>query len=350
MYFERSREAEEAFRLAKQYMADGVTWWHRTTGSHTDEPPFGCAMGKLKLEPLNNKPKGKDHWMVTTLNASDVDIDIIEGEVEFEKEGKIVSPTIVHFTGGSKDVHDREANRVMMLYNSAIVVITGRNIEGYAQECISKVLEQDYADIGIVIVDDASTDHTSEIIDRMLGDKDDVIIVRNEKKHSKMENWEVAVRDKCSNPKSVIFLVDGDDYLIASDVISKMMEKHKEYDVVWSQYVDGKGNFGICRPLKGSPRKMPWVTSHLKSFKKWLFDAVKPEDFKDENGRYFESAVDMAVMLPVLEMAGPQKCFYLDEVLYQYRDNPDSMHVHGRNQQRISEHKIRAKKEYSVII
>jgi len=52
-----------------------------------------------------------------------------------------------------------------------------------------------------------------------------------------------------------------------------------------------------------NPYKHPWVSSHLKTFRKYLIDNVKEENFKNEAGEYFKRIGDQAVYLPVLHEA-----------------------------------------------
>ncbi len=43
--------------------------------------------------------------------------------------------------------------------------------------------------------------------------------------------------------------------------------------------------------------------SHLRSYRKFLWDGVRDADLRDADGEYFCSAADVATMLPLLEMA-----------------------------------------------
>ena len=52
-----------------------------------------------------------------------------------------------------------------------------------------------------------------------------------------------------------------------------------------------------------SYRKYPFVTSHLRAFYTQLFLNIKEEDLKDKDGNYLKAANDVAICLPILEMA-----------------------------------------------
>ena len=65
-----------------------------------------------------------------------------------------------------------------------------------------------------------------------------------------------------------------------------------------------------------------WPFSHLRTFKKFLWDKIKVESLLDSKGVMFTSACDVAILCPMLEMAG-DKVSFIDEVLYTYnRGNP----------------------------
>jgi glycosyltransferase involved in cell wall biosynthesis len=238
------------------------------------------------------------------------------------------------------------------LTNSAIVVIAGRNIFNYVGECLASILSQDYSDLGIVFVNDASDDRTMEVVSDRLKNRKDVVIVNNVVRAGLIGSWKFAIRKVCSNPNSVIFLVDGDDYLTISTATSQMMECHKRYDVVWSQYASDNGYGGCCRALgQWKIRKGDWVSSHLMSFKKHLFDKIGDYYFNDIDGKPLAAAIDQAVMFTLLEMVGRKKCYFLDKVLYMYRmSNPLSWHNNPKTlaQQKKCSDVVRAKIPYNL--
>jgi hypothetical protein len=50
-------------------------------------------------------------------------------------------------------------------------------------------------------------------------------------------------------------------------------------------------------------RKAHFVISHLRTFYTKLLTLVKESDLKDENGNWFRAANDVAIFIPILEMA-----------------------------------------------
>ena len=53
-------------------------------------------------------------------------------------------------------------------------------------------------------------------------------------------------------------------------------------------------------PKDADPYKHPWVSSHLKTFRKFLIEGVKDENFRNQDGDYFKRIGDQAIYLPVL--------------------------------------------------
>lgn len=236
------------------------------------------------------------------------------------------------------------------LSNSAVVVVCARNCESWIAKCLQSVVDQTYSDIGIVFVDDSSDDKTLEIARSILGDRKHAIIVNNQHRNFVLKNTSVAVGEYCDNPESVVFTVDGDDWLACSTAIEEMMEKHKQYDVVWSRYKPTDNSYVNSNLLSSNDiRKHPWVTSHLRSFKKFLFDAIQDKDFRDEDGDYYKMAGDLAVMFPILEMTPHDRRYFYDKELYVYNhDNPNNDDKISLVNQMRSEHRIRFSPVYQI--
>ena len=224
------------------------------------------------------------------------------------------------------------------LTNSAIVVVIQRNAGHRIIRALSSIYNQDYEDIGILFIDDASIDDTVELaLDFFLrvGTKDkdfSLALHLNSSKTPKILSLYQAINKFCENPNSVIFLLDGDDELLTAEAIRVMIKDHNNYDVVWSQheFVNLKKNKtmkGFCAPLESDqPRQYPWVSSHLKSFKNHLFQAIKDEMLRDESGRYYPFATDRLIMYLLIEMVGKEKCFFRDKVYYRYyHDTPEDV-------------------------
>jgi hypothetical protein len=236
------------------------------------------------------------------------------------------------------------------LTNKAIAVIPARNVEKWVAQCLQSVLGQTYPDLGIVFIDDLSEDRTYEIAFGLLVNKPDAVVVSRADRRYALENIDFAVRECCANPESVVFLVDGDDWLAIPTAIEEMMGQHQTAEVVWSKYQCSGGQAGISGLLRNNDiRHHPWTTSHLRSFKKFLFDAIKPVDFLDVDGKMYRMTWDMAIMMPILEQVPPNLRKFYDKVLYIYnRDNPANDDKVSRAEQLRMEARIRGFPIYAL--
>jgi hypothetical protein len=72
------------------------------------------------------------------------------------------------------------------------------------------------------------------------------------------------------------------------------------------------------------PYKHPWVSSHLKTFRKYLLNNVKDENYRGEDGNYIRRAGDQAIYLPALYNS--KKRNFLPRVMYHYtiKDVPET--------------------------
>ena len=214
------------------------------------------------------------------------------------------------------------------LYNSAVVVVVQRNAGSRIVRALASVYRQDYEDIGVLFIDDASTDDTRSLAsdffaqNMVRGIK--VAIHFNVSPTPKIASLDTAIRRVCKNPESVIFWLDGDDELLTEEAIRVMMDDHRVYDVVWSQheFVNLKKGLtfgGFCAPMESDfPRQHRWVSSHLKSFKNYLFQQIENWMLRDDEGVHYPFAVDRVIMYLLIEMVGKDRCFFRDKVYYRY--------------------------------
>jgi hypothetical protein len=123
-------------------------------------------------------------------------------------------------------------------------------------------------------------------------------------------------------PDRVVVSLDGDDWLGPTDALARVAEAHAAGAwVTWGQFVFADGRPGFAAPLSpaefANVRSIPWVTTHLKTFRAGLFQRINPEHFKFR-GDWMEHARDMALMYPCLEMAGFNRAQFIPETLYVY--------------------------------
>ena len=134
--------------------------------------------------------------------------------------------------------------------------------------------------------------------------------------------------------EDVIVFVSGDDYLYCDDALEHLNEVYKED--VWFTY----GNFirtsGLhgegCYPIpdtRAYRKSGAWLASHLVTCKKKLFDKIRDEDLRYENGQYPNHSFDCAMIYPMVEICGQEHMRFVKKVLYVYNDqNPLAKELH----------------------
>ena len=214
--------------------------------------------------------------------------------------------------------------------NKLKVLVPFYNAGQYIEKCVDSLLSQDYRDFQVIFLDDASTDGAA---DRLPIEDPRVTLIRNEIRSGAARNLHRALRDWC-DPDDIAVLVDGDDWLANSDALAEIDRFYREYDcwVMYSQFLYSNGAYGICKPYPDretfSRLRNVWRSSHIKTFRAGLYHKIEEQDpmyscMKDARGRWYTTACDMAIMYPVMELAGFDRVRYNDTVLYIYNiENP----------------------------
>ncbi len=222
------------------------------------------------------------------------------------------------------------------------IVVTTYNNEAWIGRCLHSIAAQRFEDYSCVIIDDASTDGTWREIERFEHSQSGnrYRIVRNNTRRGKLANLNAGfdLMNVNSSPDAVLVTIDGDDWLFSHTVLEYVNDVYTQTGclLTWGNHVhhpSGKRSNCIKLPrdvvLARAFRSYPrFVTSHLKTFSARLWHAIRDEDLRDPNGlfgprgAYLPSAVDVAFMMPMLEMAAPRIQF-VEEILYVYnRENP----------------------------
>ena len=199
-----------------------------------------------------------------------------------------------------------------------VFVICGRNVApGRFKRCVESLAAQSVQDWGAVVVDDASTNGFGDYAGTLLAPyADRITLVRNEHRRGGMYNTWNAVTNFCANPESVIITLDADDALIGKHVLERVQAEYEngaDTTVGSMLRLDKEATY---TPNFDSPR---WwdsnVWQHLRTFRKWLFDAIDIDDLKID-GEWIDVATDWAFMVPIVEMASSPR--WIAESLYLY--------------------------------
>ncbi len=243
---------------------------------------------------------------------------------------------------------------------SIVLVTTSYNNSKWYKRNLDAIFEQNYSNWKIIYVDDLSPDGTRELVENYVQDspfEDKVVIVKNERRKLKVENFYHAVHTYCDDDDIVIDY-DGDDWLAHPDVLSIINQIYEDPEVwiTYGSYVNWPKPLGCCCEQisqefidNNSYRYKRWMASHLKSFYAWLFKKIRPESLQFQ-GQFFDMAGDLAFMFPMLEMAGGRFKFVPD-VLYIYNTgNPLNDCKKNRKRQFFLDSVIRGKPRYERLV
>ena len=210
------------------------------------------------------------------------------------------------------------------------IIVPMYNCEKWAVECLQSVLSQTYKNWQIVVAVEPSEDNTYEVVREHLEghqNEDWILTLGNTRKYVPLNHVESILRCSPSND-DVIVLLDGDDMLHGANVLSYLAEVYQDENVwiTWGSYVvnttkqRGMASQPVPKPNEDPYRgKRWWRFSHLKTFRYFLFKGIQYEDLRSlETGEYYHVAGDMALMFPMVEMAGPEHSKYIEKILYIY--------------------------------
>lgn len=232
-----------------------------------------------------------------------------------------------------------------------IVLAPFCNAGAYLAECVRSVCAQQYEDIELFLLDDASTDGAMAQLPPEETRR--VHRYRRDTRRGSAANLHAILRGGGFDDEDVMAIVDGDDYLLGTDVFGIIDGFYERGALVtYGQYVTTQGRVGHCAPYSAEEfaqvRQAPWRASHLKTFKYAVARALFERDpdaaaFKDADGQFLAVDADLALMLPLLELAGFDRVAFNPTVVYAYRRHEanDDAQPSGREAQRATERFIR---------
>ena len=238
-----------------------------------------------------------------------------------------------------------------MSNNHFVIFSAGRDCAPLVRHNTASVIDQTYDDYThIVVVDESPCDGGGTMREAMrVSERRRAVYGSVERKH-----WLGLARDSnisVVSDKDIMVVLDLDDSFADQHVLAHLNEVYEDPSiwVTYGQYVDQSGQLGHCRKWKGvgEPRKMPWIFSHLMTFRGFLWNKIKDEDLKWPTGEYFTASRDLATMWPMLEMAGRARTKFLPWPLVNYTARYDK--GFNEEQRRVEAH-VRSMPPYKELI
>jgi glycosyltransferase involved in cell wall biosynthesis len=209
------------------------------------------------------------------------------------------------------------------------------NVGDYITKCIDSVMNQDFKDFKMFLIDDVSNDDTINVIKEKIKDDKRFVLIPNTEKKYKLKNIDdLLIDEDLFDDEDIIIELDGDDWLENNKVLSLINEKYNQNKNLWitnGSFVYSDGRFGFSSKVNPETiRTDTFLFSHLRTWKVHLWRNIKQESFLDENGEYFKAAPDAAYSFPMVEMAGERHYEYIPNILYVYNEStPYNEHKSG---------------------
>ena len=226
-----------------------------------------------------------------------------------------------------------------------VFVCCGRNVPyGRALRCLESLSAQRGAEsVGVVLLDDASDEDPAPLFEaaRLLFPGRVSCIYTGLRLRS-LRATSHSIRRVCVNPSTVVCLLDLDDMLLEQKACDDSVVesiRHVFWDNNGAPRMDRLVAIGgMVRDSKfkryplctlENPRDAPGasnVWSHLRCFRKFLFDAIDEDNFRSMVGgqeHWLEHGADWAFMVPIVEQAGADRVFeFSSRSLYFYEASP----------------------------
>lgn len=233
------------------------------------------------------------------------------------------------------------------LKNSYVFSICFRNQEEKVIRAIDSICSQKGGiDYGIAIVDDCSTDRSSEkIMERLEGSGVDYVLVTNKKRRFASRNFYNVIHLLVDSEDSVLIELDGDDYLADEEVLISVDEAYRAGALKTS------GSFSIYPDMNSYAAKdifakhkdmdfaRPWSIAAcntwlpLRSAKMSILGNIEIDYFLERHTKqWLADRHDAITQSRAIELAGPNRCTFIDRPLYVY-DLSGADHDHGDHEE-----------------
>lgn len=226
---------------------------------------------------------------------------------------------------------------------SLVVICTGWRCEEYVDRCLNSILDQEFNGDNHVLRYCIDEFCGGNLLASSVGNKktfNDISNMSHLVRLGKLKNFISMINNVHPNLEDIICDVDLDDYLLpgALQTVLDAYEENPNLLLTYGSYCMESGRAARFNgEYKNSDfRGSKWLASHLKTFKYKLYREIKFRDLHGPGGNYFMTAADLAIMIPMLEMAGLDRIKHIKKCIYCYNDlNPLNDHkVHGEEQKR----------------
>lgn len=257
----------------------------------------------------------------------------------------------------------------------AHVVVPSRNAPDLLDRCLASLADQTGVEFDVCVIDDASdADHHD--VARRWCDAQGWSLVRTDHRRGQLHARVVGFDELAPPDDDVVVLLDGDDRLVhpgalaaivgahdddrwmtsggcrAESVVDEPARRQRAVEmqaaIDWSREVFTTERERVVRT--NQYRRIPWFLWQPQSFRAHLLRRVDRDDFRTTTGGWHMATTDMAMLYPIVELAGGRVAL-LDDVHAAYS-------IHGSNTdiERSARHRaamsayIRSKPRYEALV
>jgi glycosyltransferase involved in cell wall biosynthesis len=210
-----------------------------------------------------------------------------------------------------------------------VIIVTSFNNKnnGVYQKNLDSIFSQTYQNYRVIYVDDASTDGNYEAVASYIEQhklQHKITLTHTTQRVGAHKNiWGAA---HTCDPHEIIVIVDGDDWLYDETVLDYLNQVYQDPDIwlTYGQFVYWpSGKQGYVEEIPeyvinhNTFREYRWIVSHLRTFYAGLYQKIQFKDMVMADGTFVRRAGDVAIMMPMLEMAGHHSAF-ISKTLYVY--------------------------------
>ena len=243
--------------------------------------------------------------------------------------------------------------------NKYFFLVCGRNCSKYIERCLSSIKKQTYQNYEVLITDDCSVDDTSDIVTAFLDSNKEFgkkcRFTKNETRKYILENQVTSINLKTIKEDDILIILDGDDCLTDENSLSVINQAYQNPMILatYGNYKhESNGKVRVNQAVAGEfSRKNPRLyISHIRTFKKSVFNKIDDADLRDTDGNYFKVTADLAISFPIIELCGKERVGYIDDPILIYNDmNPEGDGVINLREQLRVDHYLRSKPIYSKL-
>jgi glycosyltransferase involved in cell wall biosynthesis len=206
------------------------------------------------------------------------------------------------------------------------IISCTRNNEKWLSKHIESVKSQTFTDYEHIIIDDASTDNSIDVIKNNVDKTKTKVFVRKERSFA-LKNHILGLKQASGD---VVIHLDGDDWFYDSNVLEYISDVYDNEQCLatYGSWVDSLNPQNIqtykhpTHKAEDVRKGRHWYFTHLRTFRRELASAINGMDLFSDEGLTNDIGADAALMTSIYEYAlHTGKVIYIDKPLMYYNSS-----------------------------